>query len=881
MNAPSSPAPVLLSAYAAPEFELQQVELVFRLDAAVTEVWQRLTLRHLAQGGPIRLHGRELERVSLSLDGRVLDAHEFAEDSEGLSLTLPDGEPHRLECVTRIRPQQNHALEGLYLSGGALVTQCEAEGFRRIAYFPDRPDVMTRYTVRLEADPERYPLLLCNGNRVAAGPLPEGGHFAVFEDPWPKPCYLFALVAGRFEALSDRFVTASGRTVELAIHTVPGQSARAAFAMQALKRAMRWDEERFGREYDLDQFHIVAIDDFNAGAMENKGLNIFNARYILGDAETATDEDIAAIESVVAHEYFHNWSGNRVTLRDWFQLSLKEGFTVYRDQEFSADTLSRPVQRLRDVEGLRAYQFAEDAGPLAHPVRPAEYRQINNFYTATVYNKGAEVVRMLATWLGEQAFRAGCDRYFEDNDGRAATVEDFLAALEQASGQDLSAFLRWYNQAGTPRLALSRRLEAGELVVRLEQTLADTPAQPAADKQPQPIPFRLGFLTAEGAPWPLECGAETESEHLLRLDQAAAEWRFRDPSAALTCLPVLSPLRGFSAPVQLEYPEAESERLARWRGDADAFSRFEAGRTLLIDWLMRALAGGPAPLPSEWIEAVAAILGDPELDDLMRAQLLSLPSETQLAELWGARHPGQLDPHALRAALEGLRLALARALLPQWRQAAEVRAGEDHTGFSALAMGRRKLRLVALEYLLTAGEDADIEMAWQAYTARPNMTLQANLLRLLVHRVPTDAEAASSAFEARWRDDPLVLDKWFSVHATRPGEGALEAVERMRRHSGYDPLNPNRVRAVVNAYARLNPTGFHRTDGAGYRLLADEVLRLDGENPQLAARLAAAFAPWRRFAEPWQGEMRQRLEGLLAATRSRDVREQVGKMLAD
>jgi len=880
-RAAASPQPVRLVDYAAPAHRIDTVELTVRLDDEWTLVRSVLRGRRNPDAGPgpapIMLDGQDQELLSVSLDGRLLAPAEYTVSPERLVLPAVDG-AFELVVEGRIRPQDNTALEGLYRSGDLYCTQCEAEGFRRITYYPDRPDVMAVFTVRIEAERARFPVLLANGNLVESGGLPEGRHFAVWHDPFPKPAYLFAMVAGDLACAEDRFVTRSGRTVALRIYVDHGNEGRTGHAMEALKRSMRWDEEVYGFEYDLDIFMIVAVAAFNMGAMENKGLNIFNDKFILADADTATDADFQRIEAIVAHEYFHNWTGNRITCRDWFQLSLKEGLTVFRDQEFTADVHDRGVKRVADVRLLRTAQFPEDAGPTAHPVRPDSYIEINNFYTVTVYEKGAEVVRMIHTLLGPQGFRRGMDLYVERHDGQAVTCEDFVKAMEDASGVDLSRFRLWYEQAGTPTVTArwahdpaTRRLD-----LTLSQSVPATPGQP--DKRPMPIPVRTALIGRNGAPLPLDRAGGTERTVLL--DEASTTVSFDDvPPGAVPSL-----LRGFSAPVKLDAAWSEDDLAFLAGADDDPFGRWEALQTLatrsLLAMVAALRAGGSGALDPRVIEAFRAGLADPRLDPAFLAELLVLPGESMLGQALDVWHVDEV--HAARGEA---RRVIGMALFEQWLElydrldTAEGAAGA--LDLSTAAMGRRALANVALGYLVAAGREEGIARA--AARARPEGTMTRVMggLVALNDLDRPERDAALAAFHDRWSAEPLILDKWFALKAGSARPGALEDVKALLDHPGFTLRNPNRVRALIGGFTAGNPVRFHAADGSGYAFLADQVLALDPINPQVAARMVQPLVRWRRFDTGRGQAMTDALRRIVARpTLSKDVYEIASKGLA-
>jgi len=874
----ATPRAIELKNYRPPEFLVTSVQLEFDLDPAHTRVRGRLELRRNPAGqrdAPLVLDGQGLKLRRVSRDGYVMRPSEYEVTADTLTIPgLPDAVC--IETEVEIDPSANSALEGLYTSRGMLCTQCEAEGFRRITYFPDRPDVLAPFTTTLRAERAAYPLLLSNGNRVAEGELPDGRHYATFEDPFPKPCYLFALVAGQLQALHDTFVTASGRTVQLYIHTEPQYVAQCAHAMAALKKSMAWDERVYGREYDLDVFHIVAVDDFNMGAMENKGLNIFNAKYVMADPARATDLDYQYIEGIIAHEYFHNWTGNRITCRDWFQLSLKEGLTVFRDQQFSADMGSAAVKRIADVRNLRTVQFAEDGGPLAHPVRPEAYIEINNFYTSTVYQKGAEVVRMLHTVLGADGFRRGTDLYFERHDGQAVTVEDFVAALADANGVDLEPFMGWYRQAGTPQVTVQHRHDAAtqRYHLTLRQHTEPTPGQP--DKQPLPIPVTVGLLAADGRELALRLageGAAAGTQRVLQLREAEQSFVFEDIAAP----PVPSLLRGFSAPVRLEIDLDDAQLAHLLAHDSDAFARYDAGQQLYLRLIRRLLAahanGDALTADSALVDAAQRCLADDSLDPALVAELLTLPSETFIA--------GELDvvdPQAIHEVRRFLRLTLAQALREPLLDRYKALAPSGPYQFEGAQAGRRSLRNLCLGYLAEL-DDIGPSLCLEQFETADNMTDSNAALALLAQLDAPEREQALAAFYQRWQGEAIVLDRWFSVQAGSRREQALDDVKALLQHPAYAPRNPNRVRALVGTFVHGNPARFHAADGAGYAFLADQVLAIDAFNPMLAARLVQALARWRRFEPGRQALMRTQLERLAATQLSKDLYEVVSKAL--
>ena len=853
----ATPPPVIRREdYRPPDWWVPEISLEFALDAERTVVRASLTVeRNGDHGLPLRLDAKDLDLRRVTVDGEKVN-YWFERDV----LKVPvEGRRAVVETEVTISPRANTQLMGLYESGGMLCTQCEAEGFRRITPFPDRPDVLSRYRVRMVADRKLYPVLLANGDPVAQGAEEDTGrHWAEWHDPFPKPSYLFALVAGDLVVNRDRFVTRSGRAVELGIWVRDGDLSKTEHAMESLKAAMKWDEEVFGREYDLAVFNIVAVADFNFGAMENKGLNIFNSRYILADPDTATDADYDAIAGVVAHEYFHNWSGNRVTCRDWFQLSLKEGFTVFRDQQFSADMGSRAVKRIEDVRMLRAAQFPEDAGPLAHPVRPDSYIEISNFYTATVYNKGAELIRMIHTILGPDKFRAGCDLYFERHDGQAVTCEDFVRAMEEASGTDLSRFRLWYGQAGTPKVKASLRQDSGAATLRLAQEVPSTPGQP--DKQPMPIPLRIALLD--------ETTGKAAHEQLVILETAEAEIAL----GQLTSRPILSINRDFSAPVVVETDRTSADLAFLSAHDDDPFARYEAMQQLMLDSLMAAVSGGQDDHDAV-VEAVGRTLGDSALDPAFIAEAVLLPSETFIGD-----RMSRVDPEAIHRSREALRERLGRELEPLWRQA-YTRHAANRYAYSPAAKGARRLRSIALGYVTAAGAADAPALARRQYDEADNMTDRQGALGVLANGDSPERKAALAAFYDRYRGNALVLDKWFTVQALSTRDDTPATVEALAKHPDFTLANPNRLRSLVGAFA-ANQRGFHDLSGRGYRFLADMILAEDKLNPQTAAKLVPPLGRWRRFDEARGALMRAELERIVATPElSKDVFEQASKSL--
>ncbi len=867
-------ASILLADYRPPAWRVLHAELEFDLDFAATQVSATLRLelgldQHGAaqHGAPLLLDGAGLELLEISLDGVPLPADRYHQDADGLRI---DGIDRACVLHTRVRivPEGNTRLEGLFRSGDALFTQCEAQGFRRITFFTDRSDVLPTWRTTLRADKARFPVLLGNGNPLSQHDLGDGRHQAVWHNPHPTPCYLFALVAGDLACVGKDIVTAEGRAVRLQAWASPADVGRCGYALGAIERALRWDEQRFGRCYDLDVFNIVAAQDFTMGAMENKGLNIFNARYILADENTATDADYLAIESVIGHEYFHNWSGNRVTLRDWFQLALKEGLTVFRDQEFAADLHSREVKRIEDVRLLRSRQFAEDAGALSHPVRPEQYREINNFYTLTVYEKGAELVRMLHTLLGERVFRGGMDRYFADNDGRAATVEDFLAAHSAVSGRDLSQFMRWYTQAGTPQIEIRDRYDAasGAYTLDIRQHTPATAAQPAP--QPLHIPLRYALHAPDGARIDARPHGDAHvGEGLIELGNAQHTLVFD----ALATRPLPTFNQGFSAPVKLHYDYTTAQLAMLARVERDAFLRWDVLQRLACGVLLRRFDADDAAQTALG-DALGDLLEDADADPAFVAECMHLPDFDTLFEMLEA-----IDIDDLLARREHLQCALAERHSARLQQRYHALADVAARGLDGVAMSARRLRNACLSWLSRI--DPQAALAEAQYTAATRMTDRLAALRCLVHAAAPAARDALRAFQQRHHDDPLVTDKWIAVVATRPHGDALEDVGELLASAWWTPANPNRVRALLGSVSRMNPAAFHRIDGAGYRLLAAQLPQLDALNPQVAARLLAGFENWRRLTGERKHHAAQALaslRGQLASPDSVDLLARLG-----
>ena len=874
--------PIRLQDYRPPDWLIETVDLDVSLHPTATTVRAKLKLKPNSAGtpAPLVLDGEELKLKSLTLDGKPLPAENFVATPDKLTIAQPPNRPFELEIETIVDPTNNTQLMGLYRAGATYCTQCEAEGFRRITYFLDRPDVMAVYTTRIEADKSEAPVLLANGNLTAQGDVPgTARHFAVWHDPFPKPSYLFALVGGRLAQVSDSFTTMSGRKVALHIYVEPGKEDRCGFAMDSLKRAMRWDEEVFGREYDLDIFMIVAVSAFNMGAMENKGLNIFNDKYVLASPESATDGDYASIEAVIAHEYFHNWTGDRITCRDWFQLCLKEGLTVFRDQEFSADQRSRAVERISDVRGLRAHQFVEDAGPLAHPVRPEIYHEINNFYTSTVYDKGAEVVRMIKTLLGPDLFRKGMDLYFTRHDGHAATVEQFVQCFADSSGRDFfPQFMRWYAQAGTPEIKIAPHYDARAKTYRLDvtQTIPPTPNQPS--KQPMVIPLAIGLVGKAGADLPLTLDGRPLSRGVIELRQPSQTFVFSNVAER----PIPSINRGFSAPVKLSLPIATEDLRFLAAHDSDPFNRWQAVQTLAMSLLtanVAALRNGATVRDDDGLmDALGALLANDKLEPAFIAFNLVPPSDADIAREIGH----DVDPDAVFAARRKLRAAIGTRHAAALASTYERMNTGDHYSPDAKSAGRRALKNVCLDLMAMTQDKAAIARAVAQYSSADNMTdRMAALETLAQHDLPERATVLDD-FYRRHAGDPLIIDKWLALQAIIPEPATHDRVRALTGHPSFSMANPNRVRSLIGAFAQANHTQFNRLDGAGYDFVADTVLELDPKNPQVAARLMGAFRSWRAL----EARRRARAEATLrrvAATSnlSPDLHDIVARTLAD
>ncbi|MEM7425893.1 MAG: aminopeptidase N [Pseudomonadota bacterium] len=868
---------IRLTDYKPSPFLIDDVHLDVRLAQQRTQVRSKLKMRSNPDAADeiasLRLDGEKLELLGLEIDGTALAAGQYSVDESGLTILGPPAGSFTLAIETVCDPSANTALSGLYRSGGIYCTQCEAEGFRRITYYLDRPDVLARFTTRVEARRSEAPELLSNGNLIEAGEI-EGTerHYAVWEDPHPKPSYLFALVAGDLAAVRDTFTTMSGREVELVIYVEPGKEDRCAWAMTSLKASMRWDEEQFGREYDLDIFMIVAVSDFNMGAMENKGLNVFNDKYILARPDTATDQDYCNIEAIIAHEYFHNWTGNRITCRDWFQLCLKEGLTVFRDQEFTSDLRSRPVKRISDVQQLRAHQFPEDAGPLAHPVRPDNYKEINNFYTATVYEKGAELCRMMQTMLGPEAFRAAMDLYFERHDGDAATVEDFVRCMEDAGGRTLSQFFRWYEQAGTPEITVESRYDSAErrLELKVSQTTAPSPNQHA--KQPFHIPLAFGLLAEDGSDLPLP----NSESGILELTEAEQKFTFE----GIAKRPVISINRGFSAPVKVTANQSADEKLFLLANDSDPFNRWEAGQSYMIEWLARLVETckrGQDPMPDQALStALEAVLDNDNLENAFKIKLLSVPGEASIANHMGS----DIDPEAIHRAYRFAKRSISTALHEQFL--ALYTGLETTVKYTpdAASVGRRALRNGALDYLVQAEHDAGRQLAANQASSASNLNDRMAALNALAQTAGKERDQALAGFYDANRTDHLLVDKWLTLHALNPAPDAVDAIQELTKHEAYSLKRPNKVRSLIGAFSMLNQLRFNDEGGAGYELVADVLMELDEINPQVAARISTSFRSWAKL-EPKRRELaKSQLERIAGkASLSRDLREMTERTL--
>ena len=867
MTENTAPETIYLDQYQPPAWKVKQVSLDFDLRDGGTLVRAGLDIENSnSQEKDMFLNGENLELLEIRIDGTVLDDSRYKITEKGLVLVQPPAS-FKLETLTRIFPEKNTALEGLYRSSGMYCTQCEAEGFRKITWFPDRPDVMASFTTRVAADRSQYPVLLSNGNPTASGELEDGRHYAVWDDPFPKPCYLFALVAGDLKAVSGQHVTPSGREIELNIYVEEENLDKCDHALQSLINAMKWDEEKYGREYDLDIYNVVAVNDFNMGAMENKGLNIFNSKYVLARKDTATDRDFQGIEAVIAHEYFHNWTGNRITCRDWFQLSLKEGFTVFRDQSFSADMGSEHVKRIEDVRLLRAHQFAEDASPMAHPVRPASYIEINNFYTVTVYEKGAEVVRMQANLLGAEKFRAATDLYFERYDGQAVTTEDFMGCMQDTLGKDLSQFQHWYDYAGTPQLTVQGKYaeDGKRYTLTINQSCPDTPEK--ADKPPFYIPFAVGLLDQKGN--------DLIGTRMLEITETSQQFSFDNVEVE----PVPSLLRGFSAPVKVDYQYSDADLMFLMENDTDGFSRWDVAQQLsqriLLNMVKQFQSGSDMQVPAEFIRVFRNTLMDDASDKALIAEVITLPSESYLGD-----QMQQVDVDAIHVARKTLKKTVANALYDELKTVYLSNTEQGGYQISSEAIAQRALKNSVLSYLVMSDNTEAQQLCISQYENAQNMTDAMAAFSLITDGDFAQRQAVIDDFEQRWKHDPLVMDKWFVAQATSSRENTLDDVKRLMEHELFSLTNPNKVRSLVGAFCSANPVRFHQADGAGYRFLADNVIELDKLNPQIAARMLRIISRWNRYDYKRQGFMKAELERITSIESiSSDVYEIASKSL--
>ncbi len=882
-----APHTIYLEDYQQPEYLVESLDLTFQLENGVTTVTARSKMylnevHSFDERGPVHLHGENLELVSIKLNGEALHPHNYHTSDDALIISeVPQS--FDLEIVTRIKPEENTSLNGLYKSSGIYCTQCEAEGFRNITYYFDRPDVMARYSTRIEADKAAYPVLLSNGNLDDSGDLDGGRHFAVWKDPHPKPSYLFALVAGDLLHIEDRYTTASGRDVALKIYVEAQNIDRCKHAMRSLQKAMKWDEDNYGREYDLDIYMIVAVNDFNMGAMENKGLNVFNSKYVLARPDTATDQDYQGIEGVIAHEYFHNWTGNRITCRDWFQLSLKEGLTVFRDQEFSSDMGSRGVKRIDDVRILRQHQFREDAGPMAHPVRPASYIEINNFYTVTVYNKGAEVLRMQHSLLGAEGYRKGTDLYFDRHDGQAVTTDDFVKCMEDANEVDFSQFRRWYSQAGTPVIHVTATYDDNRksLSLRMTQNCPPTPGQ--KEKKAFHMPIRVGLVGADGKDIPLQLETETEAQGTSRV----LEHRHSQDCFVFINVqskPVASINRGFTAPVRMEVEYSDDDLMFLMANDSDDFNRWDAGQTLvnriILGLVDRQAKDSDMSLPDSYFDAVRKALQDAESDKDFLAELIRLPSEASLAEIMSSQVRGSIDVVGIHEARSFVRRTLGETLYSDFLALYQANLDEGEYDIEPSSIGRRALKNICLDYLVSTGRPDAIALALKQFKAQANMTDVIAAMAVLVHLDVEAREETLASFYDTWKNDTLVMDKWFAMQAMSQLPDTLKRVKRLKKDPAFDMSNPNKVRSLIGAFCAGNQLRFHAQDGSGYKFLVDQLLILDPANPQIAARLLGSLAQWRKYDEDRQGLMKQELQRILAVSKlSKDCYEVASKSL--
>jgi len=876
-----NPKAIHLKDYQQPNYWISKVNLRFELFEDKTLVHAELHLNAneaSSSHNELQLHGEELLLKQISIDGKQLDVGEYSVNPEGLSISNPSKQ-FILSTLVEIDPAQNTALEGLYLSSGNYCTQCEAEGFRKITYYLDRPDVMAVFSVRIEADQKQIPVMLSNGNRVAQGELENGRHFAEWNDPFPKPSYLFALVAGDLACCRDQYTTASGREVSLEIYTEAHNAHKCEHAIASLKKAMQWDEQTYGLEYDLDTYMIVAVDDFNMGAMENKGLNVFNSKCVLASADTSTDADFMSIEAVIAHEYFHNWTGNRVTCRDWFQLSLKEGLTVFRDQEFTSDVTSRAVKRIQDVRYLRTYQFAEDSGPMAHPVRPASYVEINNFYTLTVYEKGSEVVRMYQTLFGKDGFRQGLDNYFARHDGQAVTTDDFASAMAEANDFSLNNFLNWYSQSGTPTVNVTTQWDAdsAEYAVNFEQEIPVNKMQPKP--QPHLIPVTIALYDQDGRAMLLQTNDSNHAveEMTLHVTQKKQQFIFNNIKQE----PTPSFLRNFSAPVKLNYAYTNNEFVFLMANDTDTFNRWDAGQRFATEWLLAAVevvkTNTILPDATRFIESLAVVLRDESIDSAFKAEMMILPQESYLADFMQP-----IDVDAIYQARHLLQINIAKALEELLLVTYQQNNVSGDYRYNAVDMGKRRLAAICLLYLNLLEKQDYIDLAKQKIMQANNMTDKIAALEAVNDLDHEFRQQAINQFGEEWTDDALVMDKWFSMQARSRRSGVLDTIKRLLNHPKFSIKNPNKVRALVGVFSMANPTAFHNKDGSGYTFLADKIIELNAINPQVASRLVKPLIDWKKYDQARQELMKIELKRIKATPKlSRDVFEVVDRSLSD
>lgn len=879
----------LLKDYRPSDFLIDKTELNFQLGELATVVMSRLNMRRNPEGdptAPLVLNGEQVELKQLMLDGRLLNAGEYHVDATTLRIDqVPD--VFEIQCTTLIQPQKNTSLEGLYKSSGMFCTQCEAEGFRKITYYLDRPDVLSEFTTTILADKNRYPVLLSNGNEVERGTLAAGGmHWVKWKDPFKKPSYLFALVAGNLKYREDYFITMKARRITLRIYVEEKDLNKLEHAMASLKRAMRWDEEKYGREYDLDIYMIVAVDDFNMGAMENKGLNIFNTSCVLASPDTTTDAGYQRVEEVIAHEYFHNWSGNRVTCRDWFQLSLKEGFTVFRDAEFAADMNSRAVKRIEDATIMRTAQFAEDAGPMAHPVQPDSYMEISNFYTMTVYEKGAEVVRMIQTLLGPELFRKGCDAYFSKYDGQAVTIEEFISSMEAVSGRDLRQFRRWYTQAGTPRLSISDSYDPSRALYKLTVKQSCPPTPECFDKQPFHIPLRTSLLGSNGSfvlrfeNEILDLSQKGEKERVLEITRPEQTFVFEN----IPEKPVPSLLRGFSAPVKLDYPYSRTDLMFMMISDDDGFNRWDACQQLAVlvikDLVKQHQLGATFDMDNKLIAAFRTLLQVEDIDKAMLAHMLVLPSEAYISEQMDV-----VDVDAIHHARQYARQRLARELQNEFMNLYQFNQDLGIYRPTIEAVSQRSIKNTSLAYLMLLDSKDIAEICLDQFNRSTNMTDMSAALVAMIHSgAPFLANAKEKAlrlFYRRWQKEMLVVNQWLSMQATSPLPDTLDVVVELMKHESFDIRNPNKVRALIGAFCNQNHVNFHQKSGNGYRFLADRIIQLNAINPQIASRMLMPLTKWQRYDLGRQKLMLAELERISRSDNlSKDVYEVVSKSLA-